>query len=71
MSVLLAEHIDVNKGGRAILRDISLMAGPGEFLAVIGPNGAGKSTLLSALAGLIAPAKGMISLDGVPLPKIP
>jgi iron complex transport system ATP-binding protein len=71
MSVLLAEHLDVNKGGRAVLRDVSLMAGPGEFVAVIGPNGAGKSTLLSALAGLLAPAKGMISLDGIPLPKIP
>ncbi|HEY2836884.1 MAG TPA: ABC transporter ATP-binding protein, partial [Rhizomicrobium sp.] len=71
MSVLLAEQLNVNKGGRPILHDISLMAGPGEFVAVIGPNGAGKSTLLSALAGLVAPAKGMVSLDGVPLPKIP
>jgi iron complex transport system ATP-binding protein len=71
MSVLLAEHLDVRKGDRLILRDISLMVGPGEFVAVIGPNGAGKSTLLSALAGLIAPAKGMVSLDGVPLSKIP
>ena len=71
MSVLLAEHIDVAKGGRAILRDVSLMAGPGEFLAVIGPNGAGKSTLLSALAGLVRPQKGELSLDGVSLHKIP
>lgn len=70
MSVLLAEHLDVNKGGHAILRDVSLMAGPGEFIAVIGPNGAGKSTLLSALAGLSTPAGGVISLNGVPLPKI-
>ena len=45
------------------------MAGPGDFVAVIGPNGAGKSTLLSALAGLIAPAKGVVSLDGVLLPQ--
>ena len=71
MSVLLAEHLDVNKGGRAILNDVSVMAGPGEFIAVIGPNGAGKSTLLAALAGLLAPTQGVISLDGVPLPKIP
>ena len=71
MSVLLAEHLDVSKGGRAILSDVSLMAGPGEFIAVIGPNGAGKSTLLAALAGLLAPSKGVISLDGVLLPRIP
>ena len=71
MSVLLAEHLDVKRGGRAILRDVSLMAGPGDFVAVIGPNGAGKSTLLSTLAGLVSPANGIVSLDGVPLARIP
>jgi iron complex transport system ATP-binding protein len=67
MSVLLADRISVVRGGRAILHDVSLTAGPGDFLAVIGPNGAGKSTLLAALAGLITPAGGEASLDGIPL----
>jgi iron complex transport system ATP-binding protein len=71
MSVLLAEHLGVRKGGRAILSDVSLMAGPGELIAVIGPNGAGKSTLLAALAGLIRPTSGEVSLNGVPLGRIP
>jgi iron complex transport system ATP-binding protein len=71
MSVLLAEGLSVRKGGRAILSDISLLAGPGEFVAVIGPNGAGKSTLLSALAGLTRPSAGEVSLDGVPLARVP
>jgi iron complex transport system ATP-binding protein len=70
MSVLVADRIGVMRGDRAILRDVSLTAGPGDFIAVIGPNGAGKSTLLSALAGLIVPAKGDVSLDGIPLDKI-
>jgi iron complex transport system ATP-binding protein len=70
MSVLLAEHLGVARGGRTILHDVSLTAGPGDFIAVIGPNGAGKSTLLSALAGLIAPTKGEVSLDGIPLNRI-
>src|SRR3984885_5136933 len=69
MSVLLADRVGVTRGGRMILRDVSLTAGPGDFVAVIGPNGAGKSTLLSALAGLIAPASGEVSLDGVPLAR--
>ena len=69
MSVLLADRIHVTRGGRAILQDVSLTAGPGDFIAVIGPNGAGKSTLLSALAGLIVPVKGDVSLDGIPLNK--
>jgi len=70
MSVLLADHVSVARGSRAILHDVSLTAGPGDFIAVIGPNGAGKSTLLSALAGLIAPASGEVSLDGISLARI-
>ena len=69
MSVLLADRIGVTRGARTILRDVSLAAGPGDFIAVIGPNGAGKSTLLAALAGLIAPASGEASLDGIPLAR--
>ena len=71
MSVLLAEHLTVRKGGRTIVSDISLMAGPGDFIAVVGPNGAGKSTLLAALAGLIKPSAGEVSLNGMPLARIP
>ncbi len=70
MSVLLAEHLGVRRSGRALLADISLTAGPGDFIAVIGPNGAGKSTLLSALAGLTRPSAGEVSLNGVPLPRL-
>lgn len=70
MSVILAEHLSVLKGGRTILSDVSLMAGPGEFVAVIGPNGAGKSTLLAALAGLIRSTSGEVSLNGVPLSRM-
>lgn len=70
MSVLLAEHLGVRKGGRTIISDISLMAGPGDFIAVIGPNGAGKSTLLAALAGLVKPSTGEVSLNGVPLARV-
>ena len=36
---------------------------PGSLTAVVGPNGAGKSTLLKALAGLIQPAEGRVTLS--------
>jgi iron complex transport system ATP-binding protein len=71
MSFLLAEHVSVSKGGRAILDDVSFEAGSGEFVAVIGPNGAGKSTLLSVLAGLTKPKAGDVSLDGKKFSQIP
>nr|WP_179817371.1 ABC transporter permease [Allostreptomyces psammosilenae] len=44
-----------------------LTAAPGEVVAVLGPSGAGKTTLLRALAGLPAPARATVELDGVRL----
>lgn len=70
MTMLVAEHVSLSKGGRAILRDVSLQAHAGEFIAVLGPNGAGKSTLLSALAGLSKPDSGKLLLDAHALNRI-
>lgn len=43
----------------------------GSVTAICGPNGAGKSTLLAALAGLIAPTAGSVTVSSEPLHKIP
>jgi branched-chain amino acid transport system ATP-binding protein/neutral amino acid transport system ATP-binding protein len=47
-----------------ILKGVDLDVYPGEVVAIIGPNGAGKSTLLKAIAGLLVPSAGSITLDG-------
>ena len=49
---------------RAVLRDISLDVGRGEYVAIVGESGVGKSTLLNLVAGLDAPDRGSIVLDG-------
>lgn len=53
--------------GRVLCRDLAAEFEPGQVWAVLGRNGTGKSTLILTLAGLAAPERGHIELDGVPL----
>jgi putative ABC transport system ATP-binding protein len=46
------------------LNEISMTAGPGEFVAVMGPSGCGKSTLLNVLGLLDASSGGSYSFFG-------
>lgn len=65
MPVLLTvERLTLARGGRTLVADLSFALAGGEALVVTGPNGAGKSTLLRALAGLLRPVSGTISLAG-------
>jgi ABC-type polysaccharide/polyol phosphate transport system ATPase subunit len=46
------------------LRHVTFQIRHGEALGILGSNGAGKSTLLLALAGILAPDEGTVSLSG-------
>ena len=52
-----------SEDGPVILDDISLTAGPGEFIALVGPSGAGKSTLLRILLGFDLPESSSVYYD--------
>ena len=52
------------RGGRAILENIDLTIGKGRLVALIGPSGCGKTTLMRAMAGLDAPDRGAVLVDG-------
>jgi ATP-binding cassette subfamily B protein len=47
-----------------VLRGISLLARPGQKIALVGPSGAGKSTLISLLLRLYDPTAGCVRIDG-------
>ncbi|HET6212276.1 MAG TPA: ATP-binding cassette domain-containing protein [Micromonosporaceae bacterium] len=68
MRTLVVDQVTVAYGrDRPVLRDVSAAAVPGRMLAVTGPSGAGKTTLLWAMAGLLRPVAGSVTVDGVPL----
>ena len=46
------------------LQDIDLTIAPNEFVSLIGPSGCGKSTLLRAVADLIQPTSGSVTVNG-------
>jgi len=50
--------------GTVLLDDFTLLARPGELLAVLGPSGCGKSTLLRAIAGLQPLRAGRVLIRG-------
>lgn len=54
-----------------LLSGITFAAAPGEWIAVVGPSGSGKSTIARLLAGLEAPWRGEVLIDGQPLTHIP
>ena len=64
MSALVARAVVAGYGARTVLLGIDLAPRAGEVTALVGPNGAGKSTLLRALAGLVRPTAGAVTLDG-------
>ena len=61
--MLAARSVSVYRGGKALLRDVSLSVHPREVVAVIGPNGAGKSTFLKVLSGDIDPDEGGVQVE--------
>jgi NitT/TauT family transport system ATP-binding protein len=52
------------KGRFVAVSDVNLDVGRGRFITIVGPSGCGKSTVLLAVAGLTAPTRGRVIVDG-------
>jgi branched-chain amino acid transport system ATP-binding protein len=62
--VLRIQGLSVLRGGRPVVRGASLEVPRGEITALLGPNGAGKSSLALAVAGVLRPSAGSVTVDG-------
>jgi ATP-binding cassette subfamily B protein len=69
---LVFEHASFQYPGAAepVLRDISLVASPGQTTAIIGSTGAGKTTLLSLVPRLFDATDGRVLVDGIDVREI-
>ena len=64
----LSQVFHSRDGGSVVaLYDVSLEVGRNEFVSLVGPSGCGKSTMLRLLAGLIAPTRGLLEIEGAPV----
>jgi branched-chain amino acid transport system ATP-binding protein len=63
MSALQLADLTVERGGRAVVTEVSVGIPAGEVTALLGPNGAGKSTLVLAVGGVLRPKAGSVLLD--------
>ncbi|MCW7541355.1 ABC transporter ATP-binding protein [Aquabacterium sp. A7-Y] len=68
---LSIDQLHLERDGVAHLDDLAMQFRPGQLTTVIGRTLAGKTTLLRTLAGLQAPDRGAIRLDGRSLADTP
>ena len=54
---------DYNKD-KSTLKNINLLAKPGQMIALVGPTGAGKTTLINLLPAFYETSQGEITIDG-------
>lgn len=71
-----ADFLDIDHVGKvfatgpheaAVIEDVSIQAGRGEFIVFLGPSGCGKTTLMRIVGGLERPSSGCVRIDGEPV----
>lgn len=61
---LRAENLSLGYHDHTVIKDLAIELKRGDMTTILGPNGCGKSTLLKALARLVKPSNGRVTLDG-------
>jgi ABC-2 type transport system ATP-binding protein len=66
MDAVVVDGLDVTRGGRRVLRDLSLRVPAGRVTGLLGPSGCGKSTLMRAIVGVQRVDGGDVTVLGRP-----
>ncbi|MEA5535435.1 ABC transporter ATP-binding protein [Crocosphaera sp. XPORK-15E] len=67
------EYFDVSfayKSDKPVLRNLTLLAQPGQIIALVGSSGAGKTTLVNLLPRFYDPQDGQILIDGIDIKDV-
>tara|TARA_R110001599_G_scaffold37409_3_gene116169 strand:- start:3823 stop:4581 length:759 start_codon:yes stop_codon:yes gene_type:complete len=70
-SGLRIEHLRKSYRKKTVIRDFSMTLDRGEVVALLGPNGSGKTTTFYAVAGLVMPEGGTVTIDGKDVTSLP
>ncbi len=68
---LRIEHLRKSYRKKTVIRDFSMHLNRGEVVALLGPNGSGKTTTFYAVAGLVTPEGGKVTVDGKDVTSLP
>ncbi len=68
---LRVSHLRKSYRKKTVIRDFSMELDRGEVVALLGPNGSGKTTTFYAIAGLVLPEGGTVTIDGQDVTSFP
>ncbi len=63
---IVIDRLNVVRGGREVILDLSVTVPRGQVVGLIGPSGSGKSTLIRAVVGVQVVAGGTVTVLGEP-----
>jgi ABC-2 type transport system ATP-binding protein len=63
---VVVDRLRVVRGGRTVLRDVSLAVARGSVTGLLGPSGSGKTTLIRSIVGVQIVQAGSVEVLGLP-----